>query len=161
MAQLRRFDPVREALSLQEAMNRLFAQSFVRPGWSQGPSAALAAPVDVFETEQGYQMRVLLPGMRPEDIGLTAQQNTVTVRGQFHPSVHQDKQVNWLIQEIGTGTFERTVTLPKPIDTDHIQTSYEQGILSVTLPIRESSRPKRIAIATGPQQRATVEAAKQ
>jgi len=94
MAPLRRSDPLREALSLHEAINQLFAQSFVQPGWSQGYSPALAAPVDVFETEHGYQMRVLLPGMKPEEIELTAQQNTLTIRGRFHPSVHQDKQVN-------------------------------------------------------------------
>lgn len=150
MALPKRSDPLREALSLHEAMNQLFAQSFVQPGWS---SSALAAPLDVCETEQGYQVRVLLPGMKPEDIELTAQHNALTVRGQFHPSAQQDKQVTWLVQEIGAGAFERTVTFPKPIDSEKIETRYEQGILSIALPIVESSRPKRIAIAGGqPQQ---------
>ncbi|MBV9691527.1 MAG: Hsp20/alpha crystallin family protein [Ktedonobacteraceae bacterium] len=161
MAQLKRFDPLREALSLHEAMNQLFAQSFVQPGWSQVSSATLTAPVDVFETQQGYQVRVLLPGMKPEDIELTTQQNTLTVRGQFHASVQQDQQVNWLVQEIGSGAVERTVTLPKPIDSDKIETSYEQGVLSITLPVVEASRPKRIAVTGSQPRQLAAEAGKQ
>jgi HSP20 family protein len=101
---------------LHDEMNQLFAQSFVRPGWAVSSSPAMSAPVDVFETEQGYQVRVLLPGMQPEDIGLTVQQNTLTIRGEFHPSIPKGQQVQWLVQEIRSGTFERTLTFPKPID---------------------------------------------
>jgi HSP20 family protein len=115
---IRRFsDPFQEALTLHDAMNQLFAQSFVRPGWTAGYSQVWAVPVDVFETEQGYQVRALLPGIQPEDIDLTVQQNTLTIKREFHPTVKEGQQVTWLMQEIGSGTLERTLTFPKPIDT--------------------------------------------
>ena len=158
MTTWRRSDPFQEALTLHDAMNQLFAQSFVQPGWRASSSPTMAAPVDVFETEQGYQVRVLLPGMQPEDIDLTVQQNTLMIKGAFHPSVQEGQQVTWLVQEIESGTFERTLTFPKPIDTEKLTTSYEQGILSIQLPIMESSRPKRINIAGGKQQPKMVEA---
>jgi HSP20 family protein len=145
-------DPFQEALTLHDAMNQLFAQSFVRPGWTTSSSRAWAVPIDVFETEQGYQVRALLPGMQPQDIELTVQQNTLSLKGEFHPSVQEGQQVTWLVQEIGPGTFERTLTFPKPIDTEKLETSYEHGVLSILVPLTESSRPKRISI-TGNQQK--------
>jgi HSP20 family protein len=158
MTTLMRFDPWREALSLRDAMNRLFEESFVRPGWFTTGSSTLAAPMDVYETEQGYQIHVLLPGVKPEDIDLTVQQNTLTIKGQYKPWVEEGKQINWLIQEIGSGSFERTITFPKPVDADRIETGYEYGILTITVPFSEVSRSKRISISGGQQKQLTVEA---
>ena len=75
MAIRRYSDPFQEALTLHDAMNQLFSQSFVRPGWFANTPQAWAVPVDVFETQQGYQVHALLPGVQPEDIELTVQQN--------------------------------------------------------------------------------------
>jgi HSP20 family protein len=154
----RRSDPFQEALTLHDAINQLFAQSFVRPGWGANSSPTLAVPVDVFETEQGYQVRALLPGMQSQDIELTVQQNTLSIKGEYHPSVQEGQHVTWLMQEIGSGTFERTLTFPKPIDTEKLETSYEHGVLSILVPLSESSRPKRISITGSQQQPRMVEA---
>lgn len=158
MAIRRLSDPFQEALTLHDAMNQLFAQSFVRPGWTTSSSQAWTVPIDVFETEQGYQVRALLPGMNPEDIDLTVQQNTLSMKGEFHPSVKEGQQMTWLIQEIGSGTFERTLTFPKPIDADKLETNYVNGVLSILIPLTESSRPKRISVSGSQQQQRMVEA---
>lgn len=155
---LKRYDPFQEVLSLHDAMNQLFTQSFVQPGWNSTGSQALTTPINVFETDQGYQVHVLLPGMNPEDIELTVQQNTLTIKGQFHPFMEQEKNVKWLVQEFGPGSFERTITFPKPFYSEEITTNYENGVLSLWLPISESSRPKRISITSGQSQPVTVEA---
>jgi HSP20 family protein len=155
MTVVRRFSPLNEALTLHDAMNQLFAQSFVQPGWSAGRSSSLVAPVDVFESEQTYHVHVLLPGIAPEEIELTAQGNTLTFRGQFQSPVKPEQQVTWLAQEIASGSFERSVTFPKPIDSEHIETQYANGLLMLTVPIHESNRPKRINVSrSGPQQKA-------
>jgi len=160
MTLIRRFSPVSEALTLHDAMNQLFAQSFVQPDWSSGRSSSLTAPVDVFESEQIYHVHVLLPGIPPEDIELTAQGNTLTVRGQLQPSVQPEQKVTWLAQEIGSGAFERSVTFPKPIDSEHIATHYLSGLLSITVPIHASNRPKRISVAASEPKPTGVEAGK-
>jgi HSP20 family protein len=146
MTIVRRFNPLNEALTLHDAMNQLFAQSFVQPNWQPSRSASLAAPVDVFESEQTYHVYVLLPGVQPEDIELTVQGTTLTLRGQLQPVVKPEQQVTWLVQEIGSGSFERSITLPKAIDSEHIDIHYANGLLLLTVPIHESNRPKRISV---------------
>lgn len=192
-----RYDPFREALSLRRAMDQLFEQSFVNPGMMPG-SSTMHAPMDVCETDNGYEVDVALPGVRPEDIELTVDQNTLTIRGRFshqndhqnqpqgqtqgqqqtqtaqtqgQPSQQQSQQDggqqtqqtqqgkteerhrrghNWLSREIVAGAFERSITFPRPIDTNNIQTKFENGILTIRLPMSEASRPKRISL-TGSQ----------
>ena len=86
-----RYDPFREALSLRRAMDQLFEQSFVRPNMMSGAAPQLA-PMDICETQNGYEVDVALPGVRPEDIELTVDQNTLTIRGRFsHQNEHQDQ----------------------------------------------------------------------
>ncbi|GHO82175.1 Hsp20/alpha crystallin family protein [Dictyobacter formicarum] len=208
-----RHDPFREALSLRRVMDQLLEQSFVQP--SLIPSAPTAlAPMDICETQNGYEVDVALPGVRPEDIELMVDQNTLTIRGRYsHQNEHQNQpqgqtqsqqqaqagqvqgeapqqqsqpqvqqtggqQVqqarrgaierhrqghNWLSREIVSGSFERTITFPRPIDTNNIQTRLQNGILTILVPISEASRPKRITIAgseSQPQQ-VTVEAEQQ
>lgn len=183
---LTRYDPYREALSLRRAMDQLFEQSFVNPSMMQG-SASMMTPMDVCETNNGYEVDVALPGVRPEDIELTVDQNTLAIRGHFshqnehaNPPQQQQSQTqaaqkdggqqgqqgqqsstgghrqghNWLSKEIVSGSFERMVTFPRPIDTNNIQTKFENGILTIQLPINEASRPKRISV-TGDQTQQT------
>ncbi|HZS76727.1 MAG TPA: Hsp20/alpha crystallin family protein [Ktedonobacteraceae bacterium] len=147
---LTRYDPFREMLSLRDAMNQLFEQSFVRPTFGINTAGILSAPIDVLETEQGYSVKVLLPGVKPEDIDLTVRQNTLTIKGQYTSNV-ENKQGNWLVREIGESSFERTVTFDKPIDADKVETQYENGVLTIFLPIHEASRPKRISVSAGQQ----------
>jgi HSP20 family protein len=183
-----RYDPFREALSLRRAMDQLFEQSIVPPGLMPG-APSLMAPMDVCETPNGYEVDVALPGVRPEDIELTIDQNSLTIRGRYsHQEEHQSQPQsqmqggqaqqqsqqqgggqqaqqpqrgrterhrqghNWLLREIVSGSFERTITFPRPIDTNNIQTKFQNGILTVMLPVSEESRPKRIGITGGESQ---------
>jgi HSP20 family protein len=171
-----RYDPFREALSLRRAMDQLFEQSFVNPRGTALPS--MAAPMDVRETNNGYEVDVALPGVRPEDVELTVDQNTLTIRGRYsqqndHGDQSQQGQQdggqqaqqsqrgrtrrhrqghNWLSREIVYGEFERTVTFPRPIDPNNIQTKFENGILTIMLPFTEASRPRRISLTGGQSQ---------
>ena len=188
-----RYDPFREALSLRRAMDQLFERSVVHPSLMPG-SPTLMAPMDICETKNGYEVDVALPGVRPEDIELLVDQNTLTIRGLYsHQNEHQNQPQgqtqgqqqmpqqgqpqgerhdggqqtqqpqpgrtdrhrqghNWLSREIISGEFERTVTFPRPIDTNNIQTKFENGILTILVPVTEESRPKRISITGGQSQ---------
>ena len=179
-----RYDPFREALSLRRAMDQLFEQSFVNPRMMPG-SQTLMAPMDVCETDNGYEVDVALPGVRPEDIELTVDQNTLTIRGRYsHQNDHenqpqgqtegqqsqqqdggQQKQQsqrgrtarhrqghNWLSREIVSGSFERSITFPRPIDTNNVQTKFQDGILTILLPVSEASKPKRISLTESQSQ---------
>jgi HSP20 family protein len=160
MTLVRRLNPLNEALTLHDAMNQLLTHSFVQSSWSTNRSSSLVVPVDVFESEQTYYVHVLLPGIAPEDIELTVQGNTLTFRGQFQSPVKPKQQVTWLAQEIVSGSFERSVTFPKPIDSEHIETQYANGLLLLTVPIHESNRPKRINVSRSEPQQEAIEVEK-
>jgi HSP20 family protein len=187
-----RYDPCREAMSLRRAMDQLFEQSFIHPGIMSGTSSQMV-PMDLCETQNGYELDVSLPGVRPEDIELTVDQNTLTIRGHYsHQNEHQQQsqvgeqgqqvqqqtqmQVqgqqertqrhrqghNWLAHEIISGSFERSVTFPKPIDPNSIQTNFQNGILMIQVPVSEASRPRRISISgsQGQQEQKTIDVGK-
>ena len=143
MANLMRYDPFREMLSLRGTANRMFERSFVFPTW--GITNATLAPMDVIENEQGYQLKVQLPGVKPEDIELMVRQNTLTLKGQ-HSSTKEEKKKNWVVKEIRSGSFGRSITFEKPIDADKIDTSYENGVLTISVPYSEAGKPKKISI---------------
>jgi HSP20 family protein len=170
-----RSDPLREALSLRRAMDQLFEQSFVNPSLMPGSSSQMA-PLDAYETPNGYEVDVALPGVRAEDIDLTVDVNTVTIRGRYSHQEQRHNQIqgqaqgeqqsqqrhrqgyNWLVREIPAGTFERTLTLPRSIDSNAIQTQFVNGMLSVVLPVSEASRPKRLSVTSGQSQQQQVTA---
>ncbi|MBV9708270.1 MAG: Hsp20/alpha crystallin family protein, partial [Chloroflexi bacterium] len=170
------------------AMDQLFERSFVHPHSVSESGQNVYAPMDVCETEQGYEVNVSLPGVKPEDIEVTVNQNTLTVRGSYRSSYPQEQsgqegqtatqstgqaeganqastqpqqqgsgtsqsqQRNWLMREISSGSFERSITFARPIDADNIQTSCEHGMLKITIPISPASRPRRINVNTGQSQ---------
>ncbi len=191
-----RYDPFREALSLRRAMDQLFEQSFVHPGMMSGTSTQMV-PMDLCETQNGYELDVSLPGVRPEDIELMVDQNTLTIRGHYsHQNEHQQQSQTseqgqqqeqkaqqtqqdqaqmqqgrtqrhrqghtWLGREIISGSFERSVTFPKPIDPNNIQTTFQNGILMIQVPVSEASRPRRISITggQGQQEQKTIDVGK-
>jgi|SRR5579884_2166466 len=146
MANITRYDPFREAVRLNDAMNRLFEQSFVRPFWG-GVGEAAALPVDVRETEQGYEVKTQLPGVKPEDIELTLRNNALTVKAQYaSDEQREEQQGRWQVREIRRGSFVRTIPFDKQVDADKVTTSYENGELKVVLPVHEAEQPKRIEV---------------
>lgn len=166
---LSRYNAFNDALSLRNAMDQLFEQSFVNPYW--GRSGTQLAPMNVCEMENGYQVDVSLPGVRPEDVEVTVEQNTLTVKGQYSHHTHTPRQQsrypqgqtqqgqaqyeqehNWLVQEMSSGSFQRTITFPKSIDSNNIHANFENGVLTINVPISESSRARRITINRGSSQ---------
>ena len=142
MTYLVRYDPFREAMSLRRTMSRLFERSFVRPAWSN----VVLAPMDVVENEKGYEVKAELPGVKPEEIELTVSEKTLTLKGQYSSSTKEDKKGDWLVRETRSGSFGRSVTFAKPIDAGKIDTSYENGVLKISVPFSEAALPKKISI---------------
>ena len=169
-----RYGSFSDALSLRNAMDQLFAQSFVSPSWAWQNTENLAAPMNVCETDHGYQVEVAMPGVKPEDIDVTVHQNTLSIKGSYkqqqkqaqnqqgqnqqgqaqnqqdqsqnQQGQNQQSQQNWLMQELRAGTFERTITFSKPIDADKIDTHYENGMLTIDVPMSKTNQPKKISV---------------
>jgi HSP20 family protein len=147
---MERWDPFREMMTLREAVDRLFQQSVVRPGNILAGMRSEAVPVDIRETENAYVVRASVPGIKPEDLEITVQGDTVTIRGESRGEEERAGE-NWLVREQRQGMLQRTVTLPSAVNADRAQAHCEHGVLSLTLPKAEEAKLRRIPIAGGGQ----------
>ena len=141
---IQHWEPFREMVSLRDAMNSLLQESFVRPVGLMGDGAALL-PLDIAETEDEFIVKALLPGVRPEDVHITAHGDSLTIRGEMKAE-EEKKGEHYHLRELRQGHFERTVTLSTPISADKAQAQFENGILTLKLPKAEEAKPKEIKI---------------
>jgi len=148
---IERWDPFREAISLRDAMNSLFQESFIRPGSMLAQGGPLTIPMDVAETEDEYVIKATVPGVKPEDVQVMIQGDTLMIRGESGDGEEESKGGRWHLRERWRGAFQRSVTLPTPVDPDKAQSHYEHGTLTLTLPKSEQSKPRQIKIG-GPAQ---------
>jgi HSP20 family protein len=145
---MERWQPYREMMSLRDAMDRLFQDSFVNYSARQGQgSAMMPVSVDVHETEHGYELRAALPGWKPEDINITVHGDTITISGQHQADQRQEEGKTYHLRERRFGSFSRSFSFPTPIETNQAQARYENGELILTIPKAERARPRRIPIA--------------
>lgn len=143
MSNLTRWEPVREMMSLREAMDRLFDDAFTRP-LSLSYGAYSVPAIDLYQTEDEVVVKAALPGFRPDDVQLSVENNVLTLRGEFKPQNGQN--ATYHIHEQRHGSFERSIPLPVDVETDKAQADFENGILTVTLPKAETVKPKTINI---------------
>jgi HSP20 family protein len=139
------WDPFREAVSLRDAMNALLQESFVRPASLLSQNGSAVLPLDVSETENDFVIKASVPGVKPEDVQITVQGDTLTIRGQSK-SEEEKKGECWHLRERRFGAFQRSLTLGAPVIADKAQAHYEHGVLTLTLPKAEEAKPRQIKI---------------
>lgn len=140
-----RFDPFREFTTLQERMNRLFGDVYLRDEELSG-RGAWVPPVDIYETEQhDLIVKVELPDMAREDIDVTVEHNTLTIKGQKKAPADV-KEEHYRRIERSYGAFSRSFTLPNTVDAAKVSADYRNGVLTVKLPFREEARPRTINV---------------
>ena len=141
-----KWDPLRDLLSIQDRMNRLFEQTLSRSRAEEGIAASTWSPaVDIYETPETIVMKADLPGLSREDIEIQIRDNTLTLRGErrFAKDVEQE---NYLRIERAYGAFQRNFTLPATAQQDKIRAVFRDGVLELMLPKVEGTKPKKIAI---------------
>jgi HSP20 family protein len=152
MSSLTRWDPYRDVTSLYDAMSQLFEQAVMRPDYGRwGVGGGHFGAMNVWETDGRYACQILLPGVDPDAIEVSARQNTLTVKVIVPESLPQEqrKTVNFLVREFDSGEFVRSLTLPKDVKGDAIEASYDQGVLTLEIPQAEHAQPKRISVRSG------------
>ena len=140
-----RWDPFRDVVSLRDAMNRLFEESFIRPaGWPATDGGYVA--VDVMETKDDVIVKASVPGIKPEDIDISVTGDLLTIKGEFKAEQQKGDGANIIRQELRHGSFERTMTLPTQVVADKAKADFEHGMLTLTLPKAEDVKPKTIKV---------------
>lgn len=150
MANITRFDPVGEMVSLRSAMDRLFEDSFVSPmSWrtiSGGESVTPA--LDVYETPDDIVVTAVLPGIKPEDVDITMTGQTLTLRGEFKADDKVERD-QYLYRERRYGSFSRSLQLPVRVEGDRAEATFTDGVLNLRIPKAEEVKPRQIRINAG------------
>ncbi|WP_415971916.1 Hsp20/alpha crystallin family protein [Rhodococcus sp. 077-4] len=131
-----RFDPFRDVDSLTSAM--LGASS----GSDRAPRFM---PMDLYKVDDLYVLSADLPGVDPGSIDVDVDRGTLTLTA--HRSAPESTGVQWITSERFAGTFRRQVSLGDGVDTERISASYDNGVLSITIPLAERAKPRKVDIA--------------
>jgi HSP20 family protein len=132
-----------EFVSLRDAMDRLFEDSFIRP--FNGLEKMEGFPVDLRETKDAYVLTASLPGVKPEDIAIEATSDYITIKGELKADM-QVKDEDYLRKERRYGKVQRSLALPLAIDPNKVEASFAHGVVTITLPKTEIVKPKLITL---------------
>jgi HSP20 family protein len=139
---LTRWSPFEELTSLHRDVDRLFSRAWGDNQVAPNSSAAFVPAIEVASEKDEWNVRLALPGVDPRDVHVEVAGNTLTVRGERRREEKNDPYVS----EITYGRFERSLTLPDSIDGEKVTAAYRNGLLELTLPLRESVKPRKIEI---------------
>jgi len=148
------YDPFRELRALQDEVNRVFSSSFSRSGETELMRGAWSPNVDIFENKDQIVLEAELPGMKPEDVDISIENNVLTIHGE-RKFEKKDEGDNYHRIERSYGSFTRSFTLPPTVSSENVDATFENGILRLTLAKREEAKPKRIEIKAAKQLDAT------
>jgi HSP20 family protein len=130
---------------LRQWVDRVFDDAFAREA-PQGSSAAgfQSLPVNVWETPEGYQAALLAPGLDEETINVTVHDDTLVIEGELQFSVPEGSKAIW--QEFGPSKFRRSLRLGSAVDPARVEALFRGGLLLVTMPKAEHSKPRQIRV---------------
>ena len=141
-----RWDPFRELSAVQERVNRLLGDVYRASDDDVMRRGLWAPPVDIYDSgSHELVIKAELPDMNKDDIEITVENNTLTLRGEKKMDSKIKEEYCHRIERT-YGSFSRTFSLPATVDTSNVSADYRNGVLTITLPIREEAKPKQIHV---------------
>jgi HSP20 family protein len=142
-----RWDPVRELVAVQDRLNRFFDDFGRRTDEDVMSRGDWMPAVDIYQSDTNeVVLKAELPGLRREDIDVNVENNTLTIKGERRQDVEVKKE-HFHRVERSYGAFSRSFSLPNTIDSGKVRADYRDGVLTVSLPLREESKPRQIQVA--------------
>ena len=142
-----RWDPFRDFAQLQDRINRVFTDAYGRSGEDALMSSGnWVPPVDIYQNgDHELVLKAELPDMSREDIDITVDNGTLTIRGEKKFS-NEVKEESFHRIERRYGAFSRSFSLPRTVDANKVSADYKNGVLTVRLPLREEAKPRQIKV---------------
>lgn len=154
MKGLTRWDPFRELMGLHRDVDSLFRRTFGDVGgFGRGfghliPEREEYPMMDCYTKDDLFHVKAHLPGIDPKNVEISIVGDRLTLRGETKADKNVKEEDYWL-REVRYGAFERTVTLPETVDPEKVHASYEEGMLTITAPLAEAVKAKKIPIQIG------------
>jgi HSP20 family protein len=142
---LARYSGPRAAMPLSDAMNQLFRDAFTSPFMAGGTAMQAGAGINLYERDDSYILQIPLPGVKPDDLKVTARENVVMFQGTIE--IPAPEGARPLFQGAGGGQFREQVVLPSDVDAEKAQADYQDGVLTLTLPKAQHARERTIAVS--------------
>jgi len=146
MNTITRWEPFRGLSTLQDQMNRLFADTLFRGHSNESALTTWVPAVDIYETEDALVVKADLPDVNEKDLDIQVENNILTIRGErkFERDVKED---NYLRVERAYGSFSRSFSLGNTVNTEAIKAEYRDGVLTLTIAKREEAKPKQVKVS--------------
>jgi HSP20 family protein len=144
--------PINAVLDRMVTLGRAMDQAFTAPVGTNGSSQPAWVPqLDAHETTNAYVVQLDLPGVPVADVDVSFERNTLTVRGTRTRSAQAPEQGESRVffRERAWGSFTRSLRFPQHVEGTRISASYQDGVLTITIPKGEAAKPRKIEIATG------------
>jgi HSP20 family protein len=138
-----RWDPIRDMITMRQAVDRMLDESFARGAETRGTGAWLL-PMDAYITDDAIIIRADVPGITAEDLDITLEGDALTIRGEIQREAADNRK--YVLLERPTGRFERTININTPVDHDRVDASFKDGVLTLRLPKAESVKPRQITV---------------
>jgi len=145
MLALKKWEPFSELSTLHKEMDELFKRTFgsIVPSFFKGE---WYPNVESFIKGNTLWIKADLPGLDPKDVAISVAGSTLTIKGERKEEKKEEEKGEYFFRETSYGAFERTITLPEGVDTDKVHASYKNGVIEVTMPVKEAARPKKVTI---------------
>jgi HSP20 family protein len=130
---------------MADAIQRFFDESFVRSYRRPHVIEDAPLPLDVQDKDDAYIITATVPSLKPEDVNIEIQNNTVTIRGEVVAPEYDD-QAQWVLQERSYGKFSRTLTFRVELDSVKAEATVENGLLTLRVPKAETAKPRMVKI---------------
>ena len=142
-----RFDPFRDLASMQDRINRIFGEAYLRNNDEDVSNRGDWRPVvDIFENDKHeIVLRAELPGLKREEIDIRVENNTLTLKGERKRDA-EVKEESYHRVERSYGAFSRSFSLPATVNTEKVGATFTDGVLTITLPLREEAKPRQIQV---------------
>jgi HSP20 family protein len=149
MTLVRRPSPAGDVLTLRQAMDRLFEDSFFRTPFVSMFDRELSLPLDIRSTPDALVVEAALPGVKPDDVEITVESGTLTISGSYRSESSQGDadSGDYLVRELRRGSFSRAVALPQGLEPDRAEATFQDGLLRLRIPRAEETRPRQIRIS--------------
>ena len=140
-----RWQPMRELITMREAMDRLMDDTFGRTDWDRERERVNRLPLDVYSTADELVITASVPGAEPEDVDISIEGDNLYIKVEIKAPL---ENVDYIFQERSYGTFERTLTFNVPVQADKAEAVFDKGLLTLTVPKAEEIKPKIIKVTT-------------